>query len=325
MAFQTTLTALAAVMFIVGATARRLPPPPCEDLKNELRKRSAQMFIAGEQEPDPFLEEHKCVNQLGETSYFACKPGYEAVVRNVADLPNINDLDIVFNINQLRLLPGNQDKDGVLDCLPSQGGGGQNEIGVGKSPSALPQCNALRSELRERNVRLFTLGERETDPFLEEHKCVSPSEGEVSYFSCKSGYKAVLRNIDDLQILDDLDIVLNINQLRLLPRSEDDDDGVLDCLAEKSIGTPASADEEEKTIQASTTPPPLPMCSDVSGLHFRQFRREARPRVCEYTCRFPVSVYGHSAGFRTRRYYRCCKGEAQQLGAVFSITYTCPQ
>lgn len=343
MALQITFTALATVMFIVGATARNLPPPLCEDLKNELRKRNAQMFVVGEQEPNPFLEEHKCVNPSGEKSYFACKAGYKAVIKNVADLPIINDLDTIFDINQLRLLRGSEDKDSVLDCQPSEAGGVQNEISISTSANTLPQCDALRSELRQRSVQLFTQGEQETNPLLEEHKCVSQLEGVVSYFGCKPGYEAVVKNIDDLQILNDLDIVFNIKQLRLLPQNEDDD-SILDCQPQeaeddKTSFTAASVDakvsdkepEEEEaaqtkvapSAQASTTPP---LCSDVSGgLYLRQFRRESRPRVCEHKCRFPVSVYGQRAGFRTRRYYTCCEGEAEPIGTAFYISYTCPQ
>jgi hypothetical protein len=86
----------------------------------------------------------------------------------------------------------------------------------------------------------------------------------------KPGYKAVLRNIHDREILDDLEIILQPGNdaeemasltayLRMKTVSEPPASAVcpLQHLRRPAEATPITA--------AMTTPSPLPMCRDVSG------------------------------------------------------------
>lgn len=265
MAFQSIIAALGIVMFSIEASAANIPLS-CDVLRDEMRERNIRLFVEGEGENDPFLEEHKCVSRSeGVVSYYACKPGYEAVLKNIDGLEIFNDLDIIFNINQLRLLTGNDKEDSVLDCLPEEA---ENEKSISISTDTVTPTAAVDAE--------------------------SADEKEEEIAASATNTQAPSNQASNTE----------------------------------SSAVASMSTEQAKALTTNeaprTTPPPLPMCSDVSGFYLYQFRREARPKVCEYNCRFAVSVYGLPAGFRTRRYYRCCEGEAQRFDLAFQATYTCP-
>lgn len=282
MAFQTTLIALAIMMISLRATAMTILPQ-CDDFRDEMRTRRVTLFVEGEGD-HPLLEEHKCFAPEGVVSYYACKPGYEAVLKNIDDLEILSDLGIIFDINQLRSVPGNDREENVVDCLPEEAEEIQNE-----------------EESQETKVEEETQDEKETENKETEEESISDSKATTSASSASADSASTTAAV----------------------RTSTQQDQVSSTQA-SSTGSSSVASTTNQ--QAKTTPPPLPMCSEVSGISRRtSFRPEARPRVCDFRCRFAVSVYGLHAGFRTRRLYKCCEGEAQRISTGIYATYTCPQ
>ena len=91
------------------------------------------------------------------------------------------------------------------------------------------------------------------------------------------------------------------------------------------------------TIKPSTQPPsvpsspsvPLPegaLCRDlVSGRRKTFFDASSRDRVCPVTCKTAISIFGFSAGFRSRTVFICCNGKPAERPPGFRRLLECPK
>ena len=307
--------------------------PFCNKMIREFAKDGIRLFTNAEAESNPFIIQHKCITNEGRLkNFYSCESGFEALIEYL-DYPEIlEDYSIILNIDILRSYYGLTEDENILMCIPMTKET-EDEVDV----EDIEECPSGPYRVNQYTQHTLDSGKL----------CVTTCQIPVSIqgFSGGTRLRTTVKCCDGEPILDEVTNFYNCHIPSTSPSIASPNTSPTVDLTDTSSSTStesqtnathevAATDEPASNKSAidgpATDEPPssdstsdVELCSSISDPTFkRNYVAAAQSKLCKSKCKYPIGIQGQSAGFRTRKIYKCCNGQAKVVSAVYKL-YNC--